>query len=139
MSAFILDQTTTSRLAQEIVAHCERNWRYPLEQLAAECPETAENGTVTAPLLAAAMHRLNCYAVNCRYHENMTDVFQFRRSINAWSPVMLYKNLQCWAYQCSEGDANEQPLFKLIDRIKNSVAAGIIRRLPEYDKAGWGK
>jgi hypothetical protein len=138
MSAFILQPETTSRLAVEIINYCERNWRYPLEQLADQCPETTERGQVTAPLLAAAMHRLNCYAVHCRYHEAVEDVFTFRRHGPAWSPVMFFKNLQCWKYQCSEGDADQKPLFQLIERVLHSVGAEIIRKLPEYDQAGWG-
>lgn len=141
MSAFILDNATTSRLAQHLIQYCERNWRFPLEQLAQQVPGTVgDSGRVEAAALAVEMHRLNCYAVDQRYgNGDEISLFRFDRSALTFpcSEVQLYKYAECWLYQCAEGDADQKPLFEIVKRIKHSLASNLIRRMPEYNAAKW--
>ena len=140
MSAFILNPTTTSRLAQHLIQWCDRNWRYPLTQLAEAAPEVVgKSGSVEAPLLAAAMHRLNCYAVHQRYGTPEASIFIFdpQAWISACNDAQLYKFLSSWCYQCSEGDADTKPMFAILQRIKHSLADRLVQRLPEFEAAKW--
>jgi hypothetical protein len=141
MSAFILDDTTTSRLAQHLLQYCDSNWKFPLQQMAEQVRATVgDSGQVEAALLAVELHRLNCYAVDQRYGTGAeTSLFRFDRTALTFhcSEIQLYKFAECWLYQCSEGDADQKPLFEIVKRIKHSLASSLIRRMPEYTAAKW--
>jgi len=56
------------------------------------------------------------------------------------TPVQAFKSLQCWLYQCTEG---EIPYTAKLYRFFNMVVAAqwaesIVKRTPEYDQAEWG-
>lgn len=41
-------------------------------------------------------------------------------------------------FRCSEGDnVPNHPLYKAMEKISNSLAQGIISRMPEYDRLPW--
>lgn len=48
------------------------------------------------------------------------------------------KALQCLAYQCSEGDVTETPLFRELTAAAGTVALEVVRRQPAYSQAEWG-
>lgn len=75
------------------------------------------------------------------------------------SPVETYKLLNCYLYQCSEGNVPLAPLFQEVEQVKNDMAHEIastlpghedqtgytvdyaddlIRALPEWDSLPWG-
>jgi len=95
-----------------------------------------------AERLADDMFALNVEAVNQRYGEGEAEQFrpldfEYRFSIPP-SPVRTVKALDCWMYQCAEGNVPETPLFKLMDRVRNAIYRGIVHSSEAYDQAPWG-
>src|SRR5207248_10482061 len=92
--------------------------------------------------LAKAMFQLNIDGVNARYGEHEAEKF---RPLNfTYKPegdtflVQVLKSLQCWKYQCSEGDVPETKLYQFFEEVEHHLALQIVIRSPEYDKAKWG-
>jgi len=52
--------------------------------------------------------------------------------------IQVLKSLECFLYQCSEGEIDKEPLYKTLEEIKNILTSHIINKLPEYEKAIWG-
>ena len=87
--------------------------------------------------LALEMHKLNVYAVNGRYKEiNSWEDFEFAPEYDV-TRYQALKSIQCWLYQCSEIDADERPVFKFIEEVKNSLMRDIIEDIPEYKNTSW--
>lgn len=93
--------------------------------------------------LGISMAILNDAAVNARYGEGTASgdregvTYQFR-----WEPltnrIQALKSLQCWHYQCSEGDIPEtSELYKVADKVIGYLAQNIVSDLPEYNRAQW--
>lgn len=137
MSAFVLPNSTTSQMAISILAWCSSQWSHPLRQLEEQVPAVNDrSGKIADRYLAAEMHRLNCYAVHCRYGTPESNCYRFQYGM-PMSPMHLYKALGCWLYQCAEGDANQQPLYVILKRVHAEIGNAIIQHLPEYQKLPW--
>jgi hypothetical protein len=56
------------------------------------------------------------------------------------TPIQAFKALQCWRYQCTEGEIPEtSKLYTFFDSVViPALAEAIIMRSPEYDQAEWG-
>jgi hypothetical protein len=53
--------------------------------------------------------------------------------------VQVLKSLQCWLYQCNEGDVPTTALYGLFDNdVQLYLMSEIIDTLPEYQNAYWG-
>jgi hypothetical protein len=96
-----------------------------------------------AERLGQAMFQLNVNAVDSRYRFGAAAKFRklgYRfEHTEAVSLVQVLKSLQCWLYQCNEGDIPETALYELFaDDIQLSLMDKIITALPEYEKAYWG-
>ena len=50
-----------------------------------------------------------------------------------------YKTIQCYLYQCYEGNVPETPLFKVLKKLEKEVACYIVENQPEYEEAQWGE
>ena len=95
--------------------------------------------------LGAAMNALNVEAVKQRYPGDKTEddlpgicgPKDYAYRFQLCNRFQALKNLQCWLYQCSEGDVPEHPLFKALESMSNSIAHAIVVEMDEYDKAEW--
>jgi hypothetical protein len=103
--------------------------------------DTGESGW--AERLGQAMFQLNIDAVESRYGSG--EAVKFRQldyrfeHTEAVSLVQVLKSLQCWLYQCNEGDVPETGLYGLFDMdVQLSLMDTIISKLPEYKLAEWG-
>ena len=54
------------------------------------------------------------------------------------SLLQAFKSLQCYLYQCSEGDVPDSEFFKEVDKFQGQLANKIITKLPEYEGMIWG-
>jgi len=56
------------------------------------------------------------------------------------TPVESFKALQCWIYQCAEGNIPEKSkLYQFFEHVVASAwATSIIMRTSEFDNAEWG-
>lgn len=88
--------------------------------------------------LANDMYILNQQAVDYRYCDKSQLVdMQFSLDIEAVKPVQAFKHLQCWLYQCCEGDYTNSQLYKLMDSLKSSIADYIVEQSTAYNTAKW--
>jgi hypothetical protein len=92
--------------------------------------------------LGKAMFALNIAGVNDRYKDRGAKSFRpldYRYTPAHGSPMQVLKSLQGWLYQCSEGEAVKQPLYKFFhDTVEPYLMSRIIADLPEYRAAAWG-
>ena len=66
--------------------------------------------------------------------------YQYKKTSISMMPgaIVLYKSIQSYLYQCSEGDVSSLPLFKALQEYRSALACHIIERLQEYQNAPWG-
>jgi hypothetical protein len=92
--------------------------------------------------LGKAMFDLNIAGVNDRYKGGEAGKFRpldYHYTPAYGSPVQVLKSLQCWLYQCTEGDVVTKPLYKFFqDTVEPYIMSRIIADLPEYRAAEWG-
>ena len=105
--------------------------------------------------LGQKLLEMNENAVNQRYRESSSgDKFKFstnmvslmaiaNKNTDATRPahvnnIQAYKSINCFLYQCSEGDVPESELFKEVEHLQAALADKMIKQLPEYDKSAWG-
>lgn len=99
------------------------------------------------------LHELNCEAVEARYQhhgpcdrvvnfkevEVMVAELKPRLSLSptaAWSQAL--KAIDCYLYQCSEGDVPERELYQKIEKLSSLIAGDLARNTKAYDDAPWG-
>ena len=87
--------------------------------------------------LGVDMMALNVRAVNDRYRQNEPPSIEPIQPVPC-SFIQSLNSLQCWLYQCTEGDCDETPLYKRMRALSDEWAQIIVHRLPEYEKARWG-
>lgn len=135
MSAYIVAPETIDRIVTYLdELQLRHEWLY-LEALRAA--EVSPGRPDTSTALGQALYRLNAAAVDHCYGES-DEAPAYHYTYRRASPTQVYKSLQCFLYQCSEGDVPQHPLYQALDRIQRKLAADIIARLPEYQAAVWG-
>jgi hypothetical protein len=136
MRCFILEGCRIAGLASELVKL--HSGRLPLRGDGE--PHDRES-------LADAMLALNLdafrqrYGVNVLLTKDLDSVDLDRKNwlpLDAFSPTQLFKSLQCFLYQCSEGNVPERSLFKALDALLNLLGPAINQESPEYAAAIWG-
>src|SRR6266496_4857378 len=140
MSAFMVEDTTINRVVTWLKREVRRS-RFTLDRLAREYGvDLTSDGWDEK--LAQAMFQLNCDGVNARYGEGEAEKF---RPLNfTYRPegdtfrVQVLKSLQCWMYQCNEGEVPQTKLYQFFEEVENYLALKIVMSLPEWDKAKWG-
>jgi hypothetical protein len=140
MSAFVVNDATINKVVSFLAFNQMKSRHYwPTRVLKDHYDLTNDED---AHRLAHDMFELNVIAVDQRYGEG--EAADFRplnfeyRSIMPPPAIVVYKALQCWHYQCSEGDVPERELYQLMDSIHNDLAHEIIHDMPQYEQAAWG-
>jgi hypothetical protein len=88
------------------------------------------------------MFALNIAGITDRYGDGEAE--HFRNLAYHYKPahgsrMQVLKSLQCWLYQCTEGDVVTKPLYKFFqDTVEPHLMSSIIADLPEYQAAAWG-
>ena len=87
--------------------------------------------------LGQSLVNMNYESVNNRYgsKEKPTKFELKKTDFNVYQKL---KNLQCFQYQCSEGNVPQSKLFKFIEELIIDVTDGIVRRNHLYENAKWG-
>jgi len=136
MSAFIVEDRTINIIV---------NWIDTNEYLKRELKKL--NYDTDNPdykeMLANDMFYLNVEAVEQRYGDGEAEKFRdlnFKYVPYYSAPmIQVYKALNCYLYQCYEGNVPEAPLIKFLDEeVRLTLADEIISKLPEYKHASWG-
>ena len=88
--------------------------------------------------LAQAMFRLNQEALYQRYGDPATERFLYEPVDDLPDLCQTLKSVQCWLYQCTEGDVPDRKLYRFFDTVVRVWLLDIIvSRLPEYAEAEW--
>jgi len=88
--------------------------------------------------LGNELFKLNARGTGQRYGEKIKPELFKWESIGNISNIQLLKSMQCLKYQCSEGDTDEQELFKLLETLIESLKDHIISSRKDYQEADWG-
>jgi hypothetical protein len=96
-----------------------------------------------AEWLGYAMFQPNVIAVEARYGSGQARRFRpldYHYKVTKSVPLaQVLKSLQCWLYQCNEGDVPQTALYGLFDNeVQLYLMNEIIDTLPEYQNAYWG-
>ena len=140
MSAYMVEDKTINRvvtwLRQEVATSS-----YAIDPLASKY-NIDLSGYTWDEKLAQAMFQLNCDGVSARYGEGEPEKFRLLNFHYAPQPygslVQVFKSLQCWMYQCYEGDIPDTKLYQFFREIESRLAVKIVMDLPAYEKARWG-
>jgi hypothetical protein len=144
MSAYIVENKTINRIVEALLYSRDThslNGPLPamynkwLKEFSQDEPEE----------IGLALYGMNYNAVMQRYSDLKRD--ELPGPIEAGykysdepitSAIQIYKSLQCYLYQCSEGDVPELPLYKALDAYQHEIADHMITNTPEYERAAWG-
>ena len=138
MSAFIVQDKTINTIVTWLAESQEASWyKDQIEKLGYDLSKP-----LSIEKLAKDMFFLNCKAVDARYGENEAEKmgglgFRFRRAC-ASSDYAVLKGLNCWHYQCLEGDeVPNHPLFKAMEKLASNLAQRLVSELPQYNACAW--
>ena len=136
MSCFVMNEDRIASLAHEIIT------RNKGALLVGEYGETYDSES-----LADAMLAMNIDAFRQRYGMKallVSDLDCIDLDTRRWHPlqalseVQMYKSLQCFLYQCCEGNVDEKPLYKTLSAIRALMVPFIREGSQEYEAAEWG-
>jgi hypothetical protein len=140
MSAFMVEDTTINIVVNWLWRELDQFYSIPnkLKELGFD---TTKPGWVRK--LGKAMFQLNIDGVDARYGSGEAAKFRkldYEYQLAPPAPLaQVLKSLQCWLYQCNEGDVPETELYKLFDDdIRLFLMNIIIAASPEYRRAEWG-
>jgi len=94
----------------------------------------------TQKSMANALKQMNLEALYQRYDDEYDEDEMFVSDTlypYATSPIQTFKHIECFLYQCSEGNVPECSLYKKVEKLQDQVAYSIIGDLPEYNHAKW--
>jgi hypothetical protein len=90
-----------------------------------------------AQRLIINMKGLNISAINYRYNEDVEKYDIIFNEIKENNELQILKTLQCFLYQCSEGNIPETKLFIMLKEIEEILKNKVIDKLDDYKKAKW--
>jgi hypothetical protein len=138
MSAFLVDKKTIDKILTDLdkAVRIASTWaEKKLEtKLGIDC-----NDPTWKTKLGQRMFDLNQLALEYRYGDQKKELIYKFQTVPC-TKVQAFKALQCWIYQCTEGNIPEDS--KLYDFFDNVLvpewAESIAIRTPEYEQAEWG-
>jgi hypothetical protein len=143
MSAFIVTDKTINRIVNWLDSALEEPYgTITIRQKLLEQGFDASMAGWTERL-GLAMLQLNVIAVDAQYGSGEAKRFRpldYHYEVPEPVPmVQVLKSLQCWLYQCNEGDVPQTALYGLFDNeVQLYLMTEIIDALPEYQNAHWG-
>jgi hypothetical protein len=143
MSAFIVADKTINTIVNWLDKALEE--QYGTITIRQRLLEQGFDASVTGWVerLGYAMFQLNVIAVDVRYGSEQAKNFRpldYHYKVTKSVPLaQVLKSLQCWLYQCNEGDVPQTALYGLFDDdVQVYLMTEIIDSLPEYQHAYWG-
>ncbi len=148
MSAYIVDDETINRIVAGLSWASEfGEWDRPLPK-----PTSKKLNLVYAgpDAFGNILRNMNAEAVSSRYPNDNPDElpgpvdsngknspYQYHQ-VEPPSPVQMVKSLQCYLYQCAEGNVPENNLYKALDAYVSELCIHIVTNSAEYSTAKWG-
>lgn len=139
MSAFVVENTVISRVVTLIATARDLDDIRSMVLAETGLDLSTQEGRQE---LGEAMLRLNCQGVDARYgkgeSQSFRDDLEYTFRLEQSTILQAYKSLQCWHYQCCEGDIPESSLlYATMGRVADMLAHEIVRHMPAYNKAAW--
>ncbi len=134
MSAFIVGDKTINQILTYIE---NKDSHYMKIKLLGELGYNFEDRE-TIQQLGNDLMNMNVSAVEHRYNDQMMDIEPITIKAEYTNKIQVYKSIQCFLYQCTEGKIMELGLFKAMESIKDMIGSEIIRDLPQYETGIWG-
>ena len=138
MSCFIVEESTINRIVS-FIEQSNMGGDYERKEICS--PVTAlwvhHEDKDTYENLAMLMDEMNKSAYSQRYGEEQgTEEFCYK--FQPFSGIVqVYKSLQCYIYQCSEGDQPDRPLYKAFRAMQDNLARYIVQSSAVYEAAEW--
>lgn len=148
MSAYVVDPKVINLIVSAPQCAIRQEGKYPskypdLRYLNAKnLREMAEEPAE----LGRAMYSMNVNAVEQRYPDSELpgtytdgqhlDAYKYQFVLDT-NRMQVYKYLQSYLYQCTEGDVGELPLYKALVEFRAQLAQHMIEHSDEYEKAAW--
>lgn len=129
MSAFIVEDSVINRVVSFIATAKNEDAAREIIHKETDCDIRTREGRAA---LGKMMFDLNCNAVEQRYGAGEAASFRelnytYAPSARLTTPVQAYKSLQCWLYQCSEGDVPDSSLlFATMTKVGDALAHSIV-------------
>jgi hypothetical protein len=137
MSAFLVGETTIHKILTEFDANITvSDWRKKKYENALGIdfghPDWKSK-------LGQKMWDLNQLSLKHRYGDEKKELV-YKYEPFTCTKIQAFKALQCWLYQCTEGDIPENSwLYKFFDEtIIREWAESLVMKTPQYDVAEWG-
>ncbi len=144
MSSWIIEDKTINKLVNFFVTCSYSKEEYKPEitrqinKFGYDLTYNTEDKNPDANNLGQRMKVLNKKAWNYRYNKSGDfGLFKFDDSINEKDIYQILKSLQCFLYQCSEGEIPQEDLYKTLQNIEEILINHIISNLEDYKKAKW--
>jgi hypothetical protein len=147
MSAFVCNDQTINRIVAGLHACSYAEYGSPLPQLSQELREVFDMPAE----FGRTLYAMNVNAVEQRYPDcvgnpdelpgqikNGKHMPYTYKEVRTPSPTQLYKSLQCFLYQCTEGDVDELPLYRQLRKFSDDLAHHMVSHTSEYEQADWG-
>lgn len=158
MSSFIVEDKTINRIVSFCFWTHEDSLKYYIQRELKKVDIdlwSVQSDKETNKILkefGKALLRLNLMAFYDRYKDsdNISDEIKqeiktsmkeykyFDVPLKEREKIQVLKSIECFLYQCSEGNIPEEPLFKALEQIKENIKDYIINEIPEYNQAIWG-
>ena len=149
MSAYLVEDKTINLIAGLYCYGLQSKYTQPIEPRSLRKPSK----------IAIELKRMNLKALEARYpsdwnfltqHQGITEIDVVDSDGNMApafevsdeehgddSLAQKLKHVQCFLYQCSEGNISDTELFKSVEQIKDDLKDMIINELPAYRQASW--
>jgi hypothetical protein len=137
MSAFLVSMLTINRIVATLSSLLQSD-DYPyVDTLFAEAGiDTAQAGWEKR--LAHAMFALNQQALYERYGDPGEERFIYRPVPARSNLYQVLKSVNCWLYQCTEGNVPRSKLYRFFKTIVRVwLLELIVYATPEYEQAQW--
>lgn len=141
MSAYIVEDVVINAIVGYLRTDRDGAWlRHRIKEAGFDLEDKTQAGCIA---LGQALYNLNHRACGIRYPGSDElpgegAIPYIYRRMSAIERIPALKALHCLKYQCSEGDAVHDPIYKLLEDIEISWMCKIVRALPAYDRAAWG-
>ena len=137
MSAFLVADTTLHKILSGIEYELRKS-QWLREQCEKELQLDFQDSQWQTHL-GQKMWDLNQLSLGYRYGDSPVAL-TYRFLPVLCTPIQAFKALQCWLYQCMEGEIPEtSKLYHFFDKVVvPEWAELLIMRSPEYEQAEWG-
>lgn len=155
MSSFIVSAQCMNRIVTFLDVKSSRNTIHQSTYRALLAkylllPASEDYAYVDTQKLVNTLFDLNIKAVQERYGDSNPSKMPCHNTTNKQlsigkvhyiytesSIIQVFKSVQCLIYQCSEGNVPNDPLYKFLEDLENTIAKHIVYELAEYEKANW--